>query len=809
MNERVDSTMWLRPLPRLRGTAGRGKPLAQCSRLPPLCLSPASGGEDARAASPEPDAAARSRIRLRVRGLVQGVGFRPHVWRLASRHALTGFVLNDQDGVLIEAQAPHEAAIAGFIAALTAEAPSLARIDAVEPEWCAPLAGETAFAIRDSEQRGPARTAITADVAICPDCLAELFDPADRRYLYPFITCTHCGPRFTVTRSLPYDRATTSLAPFPLCTACAAEYTDPADRRFHAETTCCPACGPHLAMPRAEIGARLHAGEIVALKGLGGFHLVCDARRDDVVGRLRARKRRDGKPFAVMVTNLATARRFAALDEPSARLLEHRARPIVVAPLDDALRLAPGVSNGLPTVGLFLPYTPLHWLVLWELLGRPAGRDWMTGANAVALVATSANLSGEPIVIDGSDERLGDVADAVADHDRAIVSRADDSVLRVVDGAPAFLRRARGFTPEPIRLARELPCVAALGAELKATATIIRGREAFVSQHVGDLDTASAVAFLEETYAHMRAILAVEPAAIACDLHPDFATTRLAERLGPPVIPVQHHHAHVAALAAEHHVEGPLLGLSLDGFGLGTDGGAWGGELLRMDGIHFTRIGHLAPLPAPGGDRAAREPWRMAAAALHALGRADEIETRFADQPLARSVRDLLARGIACEPTSSAGRLFDAAAGLLGLSRRQAFEGEAAMRLEGLASAPTVLAEGWRIDVGVIDFLPLLARLADGIAPVDGAALLHGTLIAGLVDWAAAAARAHHLDHMALSGGCFLNKVLSEGVAAGVRRHGLTPLIARAVPPNDGGLSLGQAFVAAHMLASGRIQGAA
>jgi hydrogenase maturation protein HypF len=739
-----------------------------------------------------------------VRGLVQGVGFRPHVWRLAARHALTGFVLNDQDGVLIEAQARLDDDLARFIAALAAEAPRLARIDALEPEWCAPLARETGFTIRDSERRGPARTAITADVATCPDCRAELFDPGDRRHLYPFITCTHCGPRFTVTRSLPYDRATTSLAPFPLCADCAAEYGDPADRRFHAETTCCPSCGPRLAMPLAEIAARLHAGEIVALKGLGGFHLVCDARRDDVVDRLRAGKRRDGKPFAVMVTNPATARRFARLDELSTRLLEERARPIVVAPLRDTVRLAPGVSNGLPTVGLFLPYTPLQWLVLWEMLGRPAGHDWMAHANPLALVATSANVSGEPIVIDGADPRLAGIADAVADHDRAIVTRADDSVVRVVAGAPAFLRRARGFTPEPIRLARELPCVAALGAELKATVTIIRGRDAFVSQHIGDLDTAAAIAFLEETYEHMRAILAVEPVAIACDLHPDFATTRLAERLGPRDIPVQHHHAHVAALAAEHHVEGPLLGLALDGFGLGADGGAWGGELLRMDGIHFTRIGHLAPLPAPGGERAAREPWRMAAAALHALGRADEIEARFADEPLAHSVRDLLARGIACAPTTSAGRLFDAAAGLLGLSRRQAFEGEAAMRLEGLAATPTVLAEGWRIDGGVLDFLPLLGRLADGIAPAEGAALLHGTLIAGLVEWAAAAAPAHGLHQVALSGGCFLNKVLTEGVAAGLRAQGIAPLIARAVPPNDGGLSLGQAFVAAHTLAAGR-----
>ena len=741
---------------------------------------------------------ATRRVRLRVRGLVQGVGFRPHVWRLAARHALTGFVLNDQDGVLIEAQAPVDDDISHFIEALAAEAPSLARIDALEPEWCAPLDRETGFAIRDSEHRGPARTAITADVATCPDCLAELFDPADRRHLYPFITCTHCGPRFTVTQSLPYDRATTSLAPFRLCAECAAEYRDPADRRFHAETTCCPACGPRLAMPLAEIGARIRAGEILALKGLGGFHLVCDARRDDVVDRLRARKRRDGKPFAVMVTNLATARRFAELDDVSARLLEDRARPIVVAPLRGAVRLAPGVSNGLLTVGLFLPYTPLQWLVLWDLLGRPTDHDWMVQANALALVATSANVSGEPIVIDGGDPRLAGIADAVADHDRAIVTRADDSVVRAVAGAPAFLRRARGFTPEPIRLAREMPCVAALGAELKATVTIIRGRDAFVSQHVGDLDSAAAVAFLEETFEHMRSILTVEPTAIACDLHPDFATSRLAERLGAPVVPVQHHHAHVAALAAEHRVEGPLPGL-------GADGAAWGGELLRVDGDHFARIGHFAPLRAPGGDRAAREPWRMAAAALHSLGRAEEIETPFGDEPLVHSVRDLLARGVACEPTTSAGRLFDAAAGLLGPSRRQAFEGEAAMRLEGLATAPTVLTGGWHIDVGVLDFLPLLGRLADGIAPAAGAALWHGTLVSGLVEWAAAAARAHDLDQVALSGGCFPNKLLTEGVAAGLRAHGIEPLIARAVPPNDGGLSLGQAFVAASALAAGRI----
>ena len=747
------------------------------------------------------DVVAARRLRVRVRGLVQGVGFRPHVWRLARRDSLTGFALNDENGVLIEVQGRVDA----FIADLRAQAPPLARIDDIASEARPFVAGESGFVIRDSEQNGRARTAITADVAICDACLAEMFDPSDRRYLYPFITCTHCGPRFTITRHLPYDRAATALAEFPLCEACAAEYADPADRRFHAETTCCPDCGPQLDTPLEAIGAGIRSGQIVALKGLGGFHLVCDARNETTVARLRSRKRRDGKPFAVMVANLATARRFAAIDGLSARLLTDRERPIVIVPTGDE-RLAAGVSNGLPTVGLFLPYTPLHWLLIWELLGRPGGLAWIGNAADLALVATSANVSGEPIVIDGADarHRLGGIADVIADHNRKIVTRADDSVVRVVAGAPAFVRRARGFTPVPIRLAHKLPCIVALGAQLKATITITRDDEAFVSQHVGDLDTPAAVAFLDETLRHMLSILEVEPVVIACDLHPDFPTTRLAYRLGLPVIPVQHHHAHVAALAAEHRIEGPLLGLSLDGFGLGSDGAAWGGELLFVDGEHFERLGHLAPLRMPGGDRAAREPWRMAASALQSLGRGDDIERRFAEEPLARHIHEMLARGIACEPTTSTGRLFDAAAGLLGISRRQAFEGEAAIRLEGLVTETAVLDDGWRIDHGVLDFLPLLGRLAEGIEPVAGAGLFHGTLIAALTEWTAAAASARNMRSVALSGGCFLNKVVTEGLVAGLAARGLEPLVARAVPPNDGGLSLGQAFVAASALSHGR-----
>ncbi len=747
------------------------------------------------------DVVGARRLRLRIRGLVQGVGFRPHVWRLAKRDNLTGFALNDQNGVLMEVQGNVET----FIDDLVAQAPPLARIDDIESELRPFVADESDFVIRDSKQNGPARTAITPDVATCDACLAEMFDPSNRRYLYPFITCTHCGPRFTITRHLPYDRATTALAEFPLCDTCAAEYADPADRRFHAEATCCPRCGPQLDTALEAIGARIRAGEIVALKGLGGFHLVCDARDEASVERLRARKRRDGKPFAVMVANVATAGRFATIDGLSRRLLADRERPIVIVPGRAEARLARGVCNGLSTVGFFLPYTPLHWLVIWDLLGRPSGLDWMCEVTDLALVATSANLSGEPIVIDGADarRRLGGIADAVVDHNRTIITRTDDSVVRVVAGAPAFVRRARGFTPTPIKLARRLPSVVALGAQLKATITITRDNEAFISQHIGDLDTPIAVTFLEETLRHMLSILEVEPAAIACDLHPDFSTSRLANGLGPPVIAVQHHHAHVGAVAAEHHIEAPLLGLSLDGFGLGPDGAAWGGELLLVEAQRFERLGHLAPLPAPGGDHAAREPWRMAAAALQLLGRGDDIERRFAEEPLARPVREILAQRIACEPTTSAGRLFDAAAGLLGVSRRQAFEGEAATRLEGLVTETAVLERGWRIDGGVLDLLPLLGRLADGVEPTVGANLFHGTLVAALVEWVAAAASARNLQTVALSGGCFLNKILTEGLVVGLAARGLKALIARAVPPNDGGLSLGQAFIAATALSRG------
>jgi hydrogenase maturation protein HypF len=734
------------------------------------------------------------RLRIRVRGRVQGVGFRPFVWGLARRHALTGFVLNDAEGVLIEAEGPR---LEAFLAALRNEAPPLARIDTVDAEAIA-IQESKEFAIVETQAGARVSTEIGPDTSICDACLKEIFTPDARRYLYPFTTCTHCGPRLTVTARLPYDRAQTSLAPFPLCGPCAAEYADPADRRFHAETTACPDCGPTMDMDPAAIWTRIAQGQIIAVKGLGGFHLICDARSDATVAKLRRRKQREAKPFAVMALNLASAQRLIDADPTTATALTSRQRPIVVAPAKRNHGLAPSVAFGLPSLGVMLPYTPLHYLIFHAALGAPSGTDWLDRACEIVLIATSANPHDEPLVIDGAEAqaRLNGIADAIADHDRTILIRADDSVMRVIDGAPAFLRRARGFVPEPIDLGFDAPSIIAFGAQLKNTICVTREREAFVSQHIGDLGTAPTRRFLQETAKHIAGILDVKPAFAAHDLHPDFASTLAAQETGLSLHAVQHHHAHIAAIAAEHKVTGPLLGVALDGYGLGSDGGAWGGELLRCDGAVVTRIGHLAPLPAPGGDLAAREPWRMAAGVLSLLGRMAEIDTRFTHPQRGALVR-LLAAG-RVPRSSSMGRWFDAACGILGVNLVSVYEGQAPMMLEALVKTPAVLDGGWRIENGILDFLPLMAALIDA-GQSEGAELAHGTFAAGLADWIETAAREQGLRTVALGGGCFQNRVLTESLIRRLARTGLTVLKARALPCNDGGVSLGQAFVAAHV----------
>ena len=759
---------------------------------------------------------------LRIRGLVQGVGFRPCVWRLASELGLSGWVRNDGAGVLV--------ALSGkewpeFIRRLPLAAPRLARIDGIEDE-AAEVKGD-GFHILDSAA-GEVKTAIGPDAAICPDCLADLCDPASRRWRYAFTTCTHCGPRYTVSRGIPYDRSQTSLAAFPLCAPCAAEYAAPADRRFHAETTACPDCGPQLSLlaadgeplagdPLAETLRLLRAGKIVAIKGLGGFNLACDARNAGSVAELRERKQREEKPFVVMGLNVASLAGFARIGPDESALLHSVAAPVVLCPKAEAE--LKGIAPGLAWFGAMLPSTPLHLLLWHEAAGRPHGTNWLGSPSELLLVMTSANPQGEPLVI-GNDEaleRLSGIADAFLVHDRGIVIRCDDSVLRA---GPAFIRRARGYVPVPIRLAGEGPNVLALGGYLKNTICLMKGREAFLSQHIGSLDNAATIGFLEETVSHLLAILDVRPELIAHDLHPDFPSTqfavRLAERLGIPAMPIGHHHAHIAAICAEYGINEPIIGLALDGVGLGPDGAAWGGELLRLDGASCQRLGHLAPLAMPGGDRAAKEPWRMAVAALHGAGLGYRVGGWIKQHYPTRDpgpLLTMLARQLRCPPTTSLGRWFDAAAGLLGVRDLMHYEGQAAMELEGLATKHgevEALPGGYALleKGAVLDFSPILNALMGCQDAAHGAALFHATVAAGLAEWAAlatkAAGAAGGRAKIAVGGGCALNAVLMAALRRHLEAASVDLLEARQVPANDGGLALGQAWVARQSWLAGR-----
>ena len=772
-------------------------------------------------------AAAPVRQAMRVRGSVQGVGFRPFVYRLALEESLTGWVFNDAEGVLLEVQGEPDQ-VARLRTRLQSEAPPLARVLQVEVTDRPVVTGERAFSI-EASRGGAVKTAIPPDTATCADCLAELFDPSDRRHRYGFINCTQCGPRYTLTRQLPYDRAMTSMARFIQCPLCQREYTDPAHRRFHAEPNACPACGPRLAwvdgtgapLPApqgdaiAAALAALQGGQIVAIKGLGGFHLACDARNAAAVARLRERKHRDEKPFAVMLAHAASAAAWVRLDGDDRALLESPERPIVLLPaLLPLAQALPGVAPGLHTLGVMLPCTPIQYLLFHEAAGRPAGLSWLAAPQDLVLVMTSANPGGEPLVManDEALQRLQGLADAWLLHDRDIVARCDDSVLRPAAGGSAqFIRRARGYTPRAIRLARSGPSVLATGAWLKNTVCITRGDEAFLSPHIGSLDNAATCHAMAEMVQHLCGVLDVQPLAVAHDLHPDFFSTRFAvqwaQQHGTPAVAVQHHHAHLAAVAAEHGFTAPLLGLALDGVGLGTDGAAWGGELLLAQGTQCRRIGHLAPIARPGGAVAAREPWRLAAAALHATGRGEAIPRRFASQPAAEAVAQMLARQLRCPPTSSLGRWFDAAAGLLDLRQTSAYEGQAAMQLEALASHPAALAAADRLQpaspdwmplsaAGVLDLLPLLGHLADETDAARGAAFFHRALAHGLARWVAQAAQQTGVQTVALGGGCFLNHLLTSLLLPLLAEQGITVLQARQAPPNDGAIALGQAWVA-------------
>lgn len=793
-----------------------------------------------------PPAQAVQRIGLRVRGVVQGVGFRPFVYRLARQHGLHGQVCNDGHGVFIELRGPA-AAIDAFGVQLREQAPPRARIDSLtvvppsdggDRDDSDHRDGTAGFVIQPS-RLDPARTALASDSAVCADCLAELFEPTNRRWRHPFINCTQCGPRYTLMRRLPYDRAHTSMAGFVPCAACAAEYGDPADRRFHAEANACPQCGPQLRfqsahpadaarLPRDPIAAALASlarGDILALKGLGGFQLLCDARNAEAVARLRNRKQRATKPFALMLANLPSVGQWAVPSAAEQQWLDDPARPIVLCPRNSASQHGLcGVAPGLAWLGLMLPCAPLHYLLFHEAAGRPAGSAWLAQPQALTLVCTSANAHGAPLITDNDIalHALRGIADSWLLHDRDIVHRADDSLLygladdvaTTADRPAVLIRRARGFAPDAIRLGRSGPPVLAFGAHLKNTLCVLRDDEAFLSPHIGDLDHPDTCRAHQRAVADWLAALAIAPQAVAHELHPDTPATHAAwqwaQQHGVPAVAVQHHHAHLAAVLAEHHHTGPALGLALDGVGLGDDGTLWGGELLQLDGAHYQRLGHLMPLPLPGGDAAAREPWRMAAAVLHALGRGEEIAPRFAAERHADAMPSLLARGTHCPPSTSLGRYFDAAAALLGVCRHNGYEGEAAMRLESLTCASghtAVLRDGWRVHDSdqrlQLDVLPLFDTLHTERDPARGAIRFHDTLAAALLDWTLHAVVRSGVRSVALAGGCLLNRRLARALRHGLQAHGLTVLSATQAPPNDGGIALGQAHVARLRLEQG------
>jgi len=743
-----------------------------------------------------------SRLRVRVRGAVQGVGFRPFVYMLANKLSLSGFVRNDAEGVLLEIEGSRTS---DFLDTLRASPPPLACIDSIDVVSIL-LQGDMGFDVLESES-GRVSTRVVPDAAVCEACLDEMFDPASRFYLYPFLSCTHCGPRYTITQALPYDRTQTSMAGFGMCVHCACDYSDPSNRRFHAEPIACAECGPRLSHDIESIVSALGSGAIVALKGIGGFHLLCDARNENAVKALRDRKARDAKPFAVMVANVASVEQIADVEPLEKHLLKTSARPAVV--MRSKGKLASSVAPNLGKLGVMLPYAPLHHLLFHAAAGSPAQYD-RDAVNPLVLVATSANPGGEPLVIDDEDahRRLRNIADLIVTHDRPILIRSDDSVVAVMDGAPAFLRRARGYVPEPIDLGEDGPCVLAMGGHLKATVTVTRGKEAFVSQHIGDLNRLETIRFYNETIRHLLSILDVKPEAVACDLHPDYLSTRLAEERDLPLIKVQHHAAHIAAVAAENREAKRGLGVALDGHGYGPGGAAWGGELLQFDGLMHdmkaARLGCLKPLPMPGGDRAARESWRMGIAALASLGESCRSADFFPDVPLAGSVVSALEKQTMQPMTTSMGRLFDAAASLAGVCLFQHYEGQAAMEFEALVSKPRALPGGFSLDDEGLDFHGVLRWIVkDRPSPQEAADYFHGTLIEGLSVWVEKAAMARDHLNIFLGGGCFMNRVLAEGLATSLRERGLRPLLPRMVSANDGGLSLGQAAIARARLMHG------
>jgi hydrogenase maturation protein HypF len=749
------------------------------------------------------------RAKVIVRGAVQGVGFRPFVYRLAGELGLNGWVLNSTRGVFVEVEGEGET-VRRFLLRLEKEKPPRAIIHSLEFAILDP-AGYKGFEIRYSDESGAKSVLILPDIATCPDCLRETFDPRDRRYRYPFTNCTNCGPRFSIIEALPYDRPNTSMKKFAMCPQCDREYHDPADRRFHAQPNACPLCGPQLEFwdgaghvlsrgDRALTQAAdiVRSGSILALKGLGGFQLIVDAENESAVMRLRSRKQREEKPFALMAPSLDAIREACIVSELEERLLLSPESPIVLLERRaSAGRLAASLAPGNPTLGIMLPYTPLHHLLLREL--------------GCEIVATSGNLTDEPICIDESEavERLRGIADGFLVHDRPIVRHVDDSVVRVIRGRELVLRRARGYAPLPLHLKEPLPCVLAVGAHLKNSVALSVGTDVFMSQHIGDLATNQAFQAFRRVSEDLLQLWEATPAVIACDMHPEYLSTKHASRLAAPVHAVQHHWAHVLSCMAENEVEPPALGVSWDGTGCGTDGTIWGGEFLLARGGSFERVARFRQFRLPGGEAAIRQPSRAALGVLFevwgddALARVDLPPVRDFPEDQLRVIRRMLARGLNAPVTSSAGRLFDAVASLIGLRQRVSFEGQAAMELEfaiqpGInASYPFEIRNGPPL---IVDWGPAIEGIVSDVVcgrPSGSISAKFHNMLAEIVR--VVALRVGEAK-IVLTGGCFQNRHLTEACLQRLLDAGFRPYWHQRVPPNDGGISLGQVVAAAGAL---------
>ena len=754
------------------------------------------------------------RRQIEVSGIVQGVGFRPYVYRLATGRHLSGTIHNTSAGVTIEIQGPAET-VQDFVEHLPAEAPPLARITSFAV-LDVPCNDDRDFRIVHSHEGQEVRTLISPDVALCPDCLRELFDPKDRRYLYPFINCTNCGPRFTIIRDIPYDRPSTSMAVFPMCPSCLTEYENPLDRRFHAQPNACWECGPRVELwdksgrriecrdPIGEAISGLQAGLIVAVKGLGGFHLAADASNSAAVALLRRRKRRVEKPFAVMVQDLHAAEEICELEAAAATVLRSIQRPIVLLPKKEPSAIPDTVAPFNRYLGIFLPYTPLHYLLLAE-------------GGFKALVMTSGNLSEEPIAIDNREaiHRLNGLADYFLVHNRDILLRCDDSVVRVAGGVTRHLRRSRGFVPVPVFLKDDQPSVLAVGGELKNTVCLTKGKHAFLSQHVGDLENVESYNFFHQAVQHLERILEIKPKIIAYDLHPDYFSTRWArQQNGAQLVAVQHHHAHIASCMAENHLEGRVIGFALDGTGYGTDGHIWGGEVLIAGYQNFERAAHFEYVPMPGGASAIREPWRMAVSYLaHHFGREflnlDVPFVRQLNQPKVDFLLRMMEQRVNSPPTSSCGRLFDAVAALIGIRQQVNYEAQAAIELEMAITSsedetgyPLELApdgDHWIIGTRPL-FDALLHDLGQDLPWATMSRRFHNGLVAGFAQLATVLRTKTALNRVCLSGGTFHNIYLLQRLEAHLSNAGFEVFTQKEVPCGDGGLSLGQALVAARNL---------